>query len=714
MAANFGDLGEGIPLDLNPLVSLYGKNKRLSLRVERLPERARLSRGRNNGDRTWSLMREDLHDLRYLPPDSMKASHTLGIRILNLDTEDCATIAMLDFPVAPPKPVRQPAGVSETSPIELQEASLASRGDIELVNSLLAQRDSELAGARLEIEEARKRQTAQKAELNAARSVWEAELESQLAAQRVEARKELEVREGELQRQLSSLRAETQKEYELRVAELQARLVSQRGEARKQLDARETELLNGQNAQIEKARARWQADAEIALAKAKEAWKAEESTRLAQTEARWREHSAQAVAEISQRAKSAETALVRAEADTARLSSDSIELRRLRGELAEVNTALNARARELAEVRHALELARAEEFRGKAEFAAARSDWQKDMEQRVAQARAEAVEKTAALQTSNAGEASERVVAAKVEQVRLQYHRESAVALQQAKETWKVEEAARLARAEEQWRDKSGRALAESAARLERAEAALARAQAVELHESSDSIELRRMREEVGSMQAALGDREIRLAQVKQEMQRARERWKIESDNALRKAQEAWKAEEHYRVSVLRGDWQKDMRTTRIDSSTFEEEVNEKESAQPYGRLVRDGLLAAALAVAVVVLYPSITPFIEQWLPGGYFESSVNASQAAPQKPVHLAALAPAAPVEMMVSVNSANVRSDASSASDVVATVKRGSMVTPLERRGSWQHVRIGTGAQTQQGWVYAAFLTQQASDAH
>ena len=50
----------GIPVDLAPLLSPYRRYEQLSLRIERLPSRARFSRGSNNGDRTWSLTPDQL------------------------------------------------------------------------------------------------------------------------------------------------------------------------------------------------------------------------------------------------------------------------------------------------------------------------------------------------------------------------------------------------------------------------------------------------------------------------------------------------------------------------------------------------------------------------------------------------------------------------------------------------------------------------------
>src|SRR5215469_16733325 len=91
----------GIPLELVPLLSPFGRDRLLSLRVERLPSRARLSRGRNNGDSSWSLTRDELDGLLYLPPQGAKDTPTLSVRIIGLGVDNGATLAVHDFPVSP-------------------------------------------------------------------------------------------------------------------------------------------------------------------------------------------------------------------------------------------------------------------------------------------------------------------------------------------------------------------------------------------------------------------------------------------------------------------------------------------------------------------------------------------------------------------------------------------------------------------------------------
>src|SRR5882672_11171873 len=89
-----------IPVNLAPLLSPYKRHGRLSLRVERLPQLARLSAGRNNGDNSWSLSPDQLEDLTYLPPEGMNEAHSLAVRIIGLDGGG-STLAVVDLPVSP-------------------------------------------------------------------------------------------------------------------------------------------------------------------------------------------------------------------------------------------------------------------------------------------------------------------------------------------------------------------------------------------------------------------------------------------------------------------------------------------------------------------------------------------------------------------------------------------------------------------------------------
>lgn len=72
MAAATATPGVAIPLDLLSPLLPYQDQAGLSIRVERLPFKARMSKGRNNGDNSWSLTLDDLDGLEYLPPEGRK------------------------------------------------------------------------------------------------------------------------------------------------------------------------------------------------------------------------------------------------------------------------------------------------------------------------------------------------------------------------------------------------------------------------------------------------------------------------------------------------------------------------------------------------------------------------------------------------------------------------------------------------------------------
>ena len=124
LARGIEDTPGEIALDLAPLIAPYRKHGRLSLRVERLPNRARLSRGHNNGDRSWSLMSDELDDLAYLPPKGALEICTLAIRIVSADG---GTLALIDYPLAPdgaPLPAIAETPVAPRHAPEVDQAEL--------------------------------------------------------------------------------------------------------------------------------------------------------------------------------------------------------------------------------------------------------------------------------------------------------------------------------------------------------------------------------------------------------------------------------------------------------------------------------------------------------------------------------------------------------------------------------------------------------------
>jgi len=435
-----------------------------------MPSRARLSRGRNNGDHSWSLTRDELDGLLYMPPKGMTESHTLSIRIVSLDSDDGATLAVLEVPIIAESDtdIESDVAISGDSVSAAQSSELRRlRAELTEAKSSLRKSESELAKTRREVERARAEGSGQKidAELESARLSWKAELDERLAEAAMDAANTLEKN-----------RASWQTETNARVARAEERL----GE------------------RIEKASRIWKREAEVELSKAEDAWKAGESARLAAAQAAWQEQSERALTKETARLKRAESDLATARAEAARGSPDAAQLRRLRDEVTTLQLSLSDRDTKLAEV-----------------------------------------------------EAAQKLLLDRA-------RKESDAALAAGESNWKSREATRLAEARAQWQEQSTQTLAKATARLEKVEAALAeaRAEAKATRERRDSSETRRLRSELEEARAALAERETRLTEAQSSASRDIERARRESELALSKAEAEWKAAEAERFDAAQAKWQ--------------------------------------------------------------------------------------------------------------------------------------------------------------
>src|SRR3954464_4110430 len=88
-----------VPLNLLPLLKPFKRAGRLSLRIERLPQRAKLSAGRRNSDGSWSLASDELSDLNYLVPSNTPAEHELTIRVMGLEEGAPNTLKVIQYPI---------------------------------------------------------------------------------------------------------------------------------------------------------------------------------------------------------------------------------------------------------------------------------------------------------------------------------------------------------------------------------------------------------------------------------------------------------------------------------------------------------------------------------------------------------------------------------------------------------------------------------------
>ena len=425
---------------------------------------------------------------------------------------------------------------------------------------------------------------------------------------------------------------------------------------------------------------------EAALSSAMSAWKDAEAARMSAAEAQWRKQSDASLAAVTKKCDRAELALVelRAQFETAARSAENEVENRLRGELANLRTALAEREIALAQARsnteQLLQHARQasdealahEQLRWKNDeatrLAAAEAQWRAeslgdDNEDR--RLRAELASVHAVLADRDAALAQTRLTA---ERALNRVQQESETALANAQASWKTEESARLSAAEAQWRTQSANALAEATARFKEAETALAQIR-VRGVDKDESAVVTRLRSEVEMLQSALADhddRSLRSAPTHERRETSASRIAIRENH----------------------DWQ-------------QAEPREKKTNAPRHRLIRDVVVVAVLAASAIIFWPRFEAYIPAgWLPGSA-DSELVASQARAPAP----AVASTPPESMTTVVRSANVRADPAKAAIVIATVQRGMQVAIIDQRENWTLIRI-EGTKPQQGWVYSSFL--------
>ncbi|MBV9570379.1 MAG: SH3 domain-containing protein [Alphaproteobacteria bacterium] len=549
--------GEPIPLDLVSLVAPYRRYRGLSVRVERLMHGARLSEGRNNGDRSWSLSPDELDGLEYLPAHEFYEAHTLAVRIITLEGGDGETLTVIDLPIAGRACGPEDAG-STTASGALSGEVQRLRDELVKVKSSLAARETDLATVRRQAEDAERSRQSLKAEFSAAEEAWDRGLREQLAEAAAEAEAALE-------------RARTAWE-----AEQSSRTSRSSTSAQKTLDD---------------ARKRWQLEAQAALAKAQAEWKVAEVARLSAAEASWRAQAEKSAAELRARTQQAENALAQAQssasANAAPAKNNDAELRRLREQLVSVQATLSARVAELAETRATAELARSQAQQGNVESdaelkrlreqlaavqatLAARGAELAEARDAAEHARNEAKQSSADSDTE-ARRLREQLVSTKatlaarnaelaeahaaVEHAQSQA-RQTSDNNEAAEQSWKAAEAARLATAEARWKAQSAKALAEVNTRLEAAETALAEARA--------QAEARQ--HQINALQAAVTARDADLVKARsaagqararssKEADQARQRWQEEMAAAIADAQEGFKAGEAARFAAAEAQW---------------------------------------------------------------------------------------------------------------------------------------------------------------
>jgi hypothetical protein len=240
-----------VALDLASLIAPYRRHARFTLRIENLPQGARLTAGRNNGDRTWSLALDELDELFYVSPESVVDHHVLALRLIAREEGNASTVALIELPMRAGQfvPLPAPAFGHRQPGIPQRETRHADtlKQEISALKTELAGRDQELN---------RMRAASQTLDGN-----WQAKLETAIATAKTEW-------SGAEASRLTAARANHEKEvssfHELKdhvaaanvllseregeLAALKAELTEQRGKSEREISAAK-KALDAQSAQ---------------------------------------------------------------------------------------------------------------------------------------------------------------------------------------------------------------------------------------------------------------------------------------------------------------------------------------------------------------------------------------------------------------------------------------------------------------------------------
>lgn len=163
-----------VALGLAALVSAYRRRGRFTLRIENLPQGSRLTAGRNNGDRSWSLALDELDELFYVPPESVTGDHVLMLRLISKEEGNASTLALIDLPISGGRLAIPHAHVDVP-----QAAQPRTDAPGEALSTELSSLKAELAGREEELRRMR-------AASEAVHGDWQAKLETAIAVAKSE------------------------------------------------------------------------------------------------------------------------------------------------------------------------------------------------------------------------------------------------------------------------------------------------------------------------------------------------------------------------------------------------------------------------------------------------------------------------------------------------------------------------------------------------
>jgi colicin import membrane protein len=674
-----------VALNLAPMIAPLRKHGRLSLRIERLPQGMRLSRGTRNNDGTWSLASDELDDLALFAPEDVKKVFKIGVRVISL--LNGSTLTALELPINP-EDESATATVSDVQPAaSTAELSLLQR-ELAAAKEALSARDAELAerlGAAATEAAGQFQHTLAKAEsawtkaegtrLAAIQQQWQEKFAEALADVEGAQTQQHEAQMRELQEKLETLQAAIdERDAALKHVKDAGHADRERGDSATQEAQAKLIEMQAKLAEREAALARAVAsvdaakcEAEAGLAKAEQIWRDGEAARLAAAEAQWRESSTKALSEAH------------ADANAERAQGTASE-RDLLHRVAELQAAIAERDEAIARAQSASEQARARASQETdARMAKAEQNWKAAEAARLAATEATWKAKVSEVATAARSQAA---TAAPADEAELRELREKVAGLQ-AKLTMRDAASARAAKlADEErrrWQKEAQDVIVKSARERKSDEAArLASMQAEWSKESARELALTTARAEAA--EAALTQMRIRAAE---EAPLHRELASAKSALAIREAEV-----EHLRLQLpAEGDEPLDAQATAAPIAV----PREKSS-------MREVLIAAVIGLAAVTFWPEISALI------------FGAPPAPPTKaPEPVAEVVPALPVA--TATKEAKLRAEPSTKAAVVGKLARDAIVEIVETQNGWSRVRFTTPpakGQAAEGWTKTSVLQE------
>jgi len=494
-----------VPLDLLPLLKPFKRQGRLSLRIERLPQRAKMSAGRRNSDGSWSLASDELSDLNYLVPSNTPVEHELTIRVMGLEEGAPTTLKVLQYPIR-----------LEETPGALDDAICRSsevhdpvlRSQLGEMQSLFAVRESELTELRAAVQQA-KNETA--AELQKARAAWEQELQQRLAE--------------------ASEQADQHQEHEHKKRDAKVQTTLKQAEERWKMQ---------ESVRTAAAHAEWQRQVAHERSEQLDKNTKLETLLAAETDKRRKLEAALAHA-VTQARPSPAT------------GEHAKELDRVRGELANIQAVLAEREVELARNRDEQDKERQGwTAQASQRLEAERKRWQAETELRVEAERqkwqAETVQRVTGERDRLSSQAGQQV-----EAERKRWQAETEQHAEAERQRWQTETAQRIEAERQKWQSDADQRAAVERERL-RAEAAQQLESERQRWQAETAQRIESERQALGPQadQRVAAERERWLTEAKQQLESEHRRWQAEADHLAAKERQAWQVQTDQRLEQER------------------------------------------------------------------------------------------------------------------------------------------------------------------